>query len=244
MNIVITAGGTSEYVDKVRKITNSSTGKLGSIIANKILESKNISNLYYITTKKSIKPKCIDDIRLHIIEIETTLELKDVVEKVLKKHKIDVFIHSMAVSDYMIDYVTTAQMLTNEIDKSDDTLKSILENKNVLDNTSKISSGEDNLIIKLVQTPKIINLIKKISPKTLLIGFKLLENVSEKELIDVGYNLLVKNNCDYVLANDLSYIKSGYHKGFLINKNKKTEMGLNKDEIAELIVSKIKRAGR
>ena len=54
MNIVITAGGTSEYVDKVRKITNSSTGKLGSIIANKILESKNISNLYYITTKKSI----------------------------------------------------------------------------------------------------------------------------------------------------------------------------------------------
>ena len=36
--IVITAGGTSEKIDNVRKITNSSSGKLGSVIATKLLE--------------------------------------------------------------------------------------------------------------------------------------------------------------------------------------------------------------
>ena len=32
--IVITAGGTGEKIDNVRKITNSSSGKLGMTIAN------------------------------------------------------------------------------------------------------------------------------------------------------------------------------------------------------------------
>ena len=38
INIVITAGGTSERIDNVRKITNSSSGKLGSMIGDKISE--------------------------------------------------------------------------------------------------------------------------------------------------------------------------------------------------------------
>ena len=38
--IVITAGGTSEKIDQVRKITNSSTGKLGMTIANHLLATQ------------------------------------------------------------------------------------------------------------------------------------------------------------------------------------------------------------
>ena len=36
--IIITSGGTSERIDNVRKITNSSCGKLGMTIANHLLE--------------------------------------------------------------------------------------------------------------------------------------------------------------------------------------------------------------
>ena len=43
LNIVITSGGTSEYIDAVRKITNSGTGKLGSIIAEQISKNENIN---------------------------------------------------------------------------------------------------------------------------------------------------------------------------------------------------------
>ena len=39
--IIITAGGTSEKIDDVRKITNTASGKLGFTIANKLIEVKN-----------------------------------------------------------------------------------------------------------------------------------------------------------------------------------------------------------
>ena len=50
MKIIITAGGTSEKIDNVRKITNSSSGKLGLCIANELIRSKGkeIETLYYI----------------------------------------------------------------------------------------------------------------------------------------------------------------------------------------------------
>lgn len=37
MKILITAGGTSEPIDDVRKITNRSTGKLGLAIGERLL---------------------------------------------------------------------------------------------------------------------------------------------------------------------------------------------------------------
>ena len=49
--IIITAGGTSEKIDNVRKITNSSTGKLGMTIANYLLKENNDLLIYYICSK-------------------------------------------------------------------------------------------------------------------------------------------------------------------------------------------------
>ena len=57
MNIVITAGGLSEYIDNVRKITNSSTGKLGLVIANTFLSNDNIDLIYYVCSKSALKPR-------------------------------------------------------------------------------------------------------------------------------------------------------------------------------------------
>ena len=42
MNIIITSGGTSENIDNVRKITNTATGALGSIIANEFIKKYDI----------------------------------------------------------------------------------------------------------------------------------------------------------------------------------------------------------
>ena len=87
----------------------------------------------------------------------------------------------MAVSDYTVDYVTTAEKLTDSIKENSDILNSIVNyDKGIKD--TKISSNEDNLIIKLKRTPKIISIIKSISPSTFLVGFKLLDNVSREKL--------------------------------------------------------------
>ena len=60
-------------------------------------------------------------------------------------------------------------------------------------------------------------LIKEISPSTHLIGFKLLDKVSEEELIDVAKKLCVKNSMDYIIANDLHDLRNGKHLSFLVN---------------------------
>ena len=225
---IITAGGTSEKIDNVRKITNSSSGKLGCIIANTIIEEMSDSEILYICSKNSIKP---DNDRIKIIEVEGVYDLKDKVEYYLKNYDIDFFIHSMAVSDYMTDYVTTMEYLDDYYYNSkNNDLKTICDNK--------ISSSENNLVIVLKQTPKVISVIKDISPKTFLVGFKLLDGVSKNVLINVGKELMMKNHCDMVVANDLSNIRNGNHIAYLLDCNNDISMVCGKKDIAKTLVRK------
>ena len=235
-NIVITAGGTSEKIDNVRTITNNASGKLGSLIAQYFCDnySDKLNKIYYICSPTSFKP---NSNLCEIIEIIDTNDLKNFVEKVLNNNRIDCFIHSMAVSDYTVDYVTTIQELCDNINIKD--VKNSIINFSKGIKETKISSSIKDLLIKLKPTPKIINLIKQISPNTMLVGFKLLDNVSEEELIDVAKNLMQKNDCDIVVANDQKNISLNYHKAFIIDSNFSITTAQTKNEIAEKLCKKI-----
>lgn len=236
MNIVITAGGLSEHIDKVRKITNSSTGKLGMIIVNTFLDESNIDNIYYICPKGALRP---NSKLVNIIEVEGAFDTKQKIEDILKNNKIHFFIHSMAVSDYTIDYVTCIKYLDKEFkSNNNNSIKELFNNTNRF-NESKISSSLNDLILVLKPTPKIISIIKEISPTTTLVGFKLLDNVEEKELIKVAKKLRDKNRCDYVIANDLANIKLGNHKAFIIDKKNNQEIAYGKEEIAKKLVKRL-----
>ena len=221
-NIIVTAGGTSEKIDNVRKITNSSTGKLGMKIALELLKKYNDVKIYYVCSRNSLRP--IND-RVEVIEIDGTMDLKNNIENLLTQNKIDYFIHSMAVSDYMVDYVTN--------------LESIKNNDIKVISGNKISSNEDNLVIVLKPTPKIISIIKNISPDTYLVGFKLLDGVSKEELISVAKKLRDKNKCDLVVANDLENIRKGNHKAYIIDKKDEIEEVNGKDVIAKQLVRRL-----
>lgn len=233
--ILITAGGTSEYIDTVRKITNSSSGKLGSIIADTL--NPNNTYIYYIHSEKAILPKRTQNIELH--PITTTNDVKQKMETLLQNYKIDWVIHSMAISDYTVDFVTNADMLYNYLNDNGLSIENIKNNKNNYNKNTKIASSEDNLIITLKQTPKIISLIKHWQSTTHLIGFKLLSGVTEEELISVATKLKEKNKCDYVIANDLSNISAKRHKAFIIGEQIETVQ--TKQEIANKINELIKR---
>lgn len=221
---VITSGGISEKIDNVRKITNSSSGKLGMTIANHLLESKSDITIYYVCSKNALRPS---NKRVKIIEVAGTLDLKDKVESLLRNEKIDYFIHTMAVADYMVDYVTTVDKMK----------KSFLNNSDMeVIKDTKISSYENNLVLVLKPTPKIISLIKKESPLTYLVGFKLLDSVSKKELIDVATRLRNKNKCDLVVANDLEDIRNKEHKAYIIDKEDKVVEASDKEDIAKKLV--------
>ena len=239
MKIVITAGGTSEKIDNVRKITNSSSGKLGCTIANKLIEQheEKIDKIYYVCSKNSVKP---NHKKIEIVEIVDTKDLEKNIRELLTNNVIDYFIHSMAVSDYTVDYVTTAESLALNIgNNTDKDNRNLICNHNDSLNDNKISSNEENLIIKLKKTPKIISIIKEISPSTYLVGFKLLDNVSEEELISVALKLKQKNNCNLVVANDLENIRNGNHKAFIIKESNDYIVASGKEDIANKLVGEL-----
>lgn len=239
VNIIITSGGTSEKIDNVRKITNSSSGKLGMTIANTLVTqyASSINKIFYICAKTSYKP---NHPKIEIIEIESTNDLQQAITDLLTNQTINYFIHSMAVSDYTLDYVTTIQKLTTEITNNpNQSFENIIKNNTNFFRDNKISSSEDNLIIKLKPTPKIISLIKDLSPNTYLVGFKLLDHVSEKHLIEVALKLKEKNKCDLVVANDLNNIRNNNHKAFIIKDKNNYLIANNKEDIANKLIKEM-----
>lgn len=226
MKIVITAGGTSERIDDVRTITNSSTGSLGFAIGNAFKEVEEIEKIYYLHGKRAVWP---EDTKVEPVEIGGVLDLKENLTRILREENIDAVIHAMAVSDYMVHQVTTLDKLMGTEDP---------EHAQDLSG-NKISSDIDDLIIHMKRSPKVISMIKETSPDTTLVGFKLLSGVPHEELIDVGYRLLQKNNCDFVMANDLREIGRDFHKGYLIHKDKSYDSMNTNEEIAQMIVRRV-----
>jgi len=210
MNVLITAGGTREDIDAVRGITNYATGRLGSLIANKFAEDG--INITYVCGEESAVPH----VGAEIIRIRSAQGLLDIVEELLVTQKFDCVIHSMAVSDYTPQAVTTVD-------------------GKPLGQDGKISSDISEIMVYLKQTPKIIGQIKALQPETVLIGFKLLMGVSDNELLDAARRLMEKNSCDFVLANDLNDIKGDAHTAFLIDTSGIIGRAKTKQEIAGMI---------
>ncbi len=249
-NIIIDAGPTNERIDAVMKITNMSTGALGSIVADSLLENydNQIENIFYICPKLCYKPKTVTK-KIKFIQIDSTDDLLNNLEKIFKENKIDAIVHSSAVGDYKGRYVIRAEDLIEEIVESNlsslpkeeqkKKMLEIFENPKVVCNDdTKISSYEKNLMVMLDLTTKVISKIKKFSPDTRLIGFKLLEGVSEGELYNVAHKLLVKSNADYIVANLLNKIGGGKHFAMIIDKDGILQKCNTKQEIA-IVINKL-----
>ncbi|MCC2865871.1 phosphopantothenate--cysteine ligase [Anaerovorax odorimutans] len=224
MKIIITAGGTSERIDDVRSITNTSTGRLGHAIGERFLDnySQEIDQLYYL---HGLRAQPLEGTNVTAIPIEGVRDLEAELKRLLTEERIDGVIHAMAVSDYMVREVTTLEKI-----KSGDTTK--LEG-------NKIRSNIDDLTIIMQRSPKVIRMIKKLSPQTTLVGFKLLSHVPHEELIQVGYGLLQKNDCSFVLANDLAEIGPNMHKGYLIHRDGTCDSMENNEQIADMIAKRV-----
>ena len=135
-------------------------------------------------------------------------------------------IHSSAVGDYKPEFSFRMEDLAKEIldlsenQKTYEGILAVLTNpKCKLNDDTKISSYEPNLTVKLTLTTKLISNLKEWFPNSVLVGFKLLENVSKEHLIEVARKLCEKNNMSYIIANDLADLRKGNHISYLVNKD-------------------------
>jgi len=247
MKVLITAGGTSEKIDSVRSISNMSTGRLGSLIADSFAILPDIKEIYYVCNKAAILPQSG---KVKKIYVDSVASLEKMITDILNGFNIDIIIHSMAVSDYRVGAVTSASNLASLIVAQQRALEKISEqtaesivtkllnnSEPVMDGNGKISSDVDNMLLLMERTPKVISMFQKISPKSILVGFKLLDTVPHETLIDKAYHLLQANKCGLVLANDLSEIDVDGHIGYLIDSDRNYQRFTTKQEIADGIVT-------
>ena len=241
MNILITAGGTTEAIDPVRTIANSATGRLGSLVAERFAQEHATGRIFYIASKNAHMP---NNSKTQIIPVTDTAELQRVVLNTVQEHRIDVIVHSMAVSDYRVRSVTTAELLADKLrgmanaDISKISAKMIMDAEG-LDNSGKLSSSESSLIVIMEPTPKIIASFKQYAPHAILVGFKLLDGVQPDVLIDTAFELLQKNSCTFVLANDAREISGDNHVGYLLDSERDIRRFETKQQIANGITEAV-----
>ena len=231
--ILITAGGTLEPIDRVRSITNTGTGKLGSLIADAFSEYEDTDRIFYVHAANACLPKTEKAV---LCPIRSTDDLEKTVKELCSKEHIDIVIHSMAVSDYRVRSVVEASALANT-DLNEEELLKLFDREDLNKKYNKLPSKLNSPVILLEPTPKIIPLFRSLLPEAVIVGFKLLDNVSHEELINTALNLLRKNGCSYVLANDYSTVEAGKHTGYLIDSSGNENEFIGKQAIAEGLVS-------
>ena len=109
MHFLITAGGTREYIDPVRFISNASSGKMGCALARETLKAGHRVTL--ITTPTAQR----EPTGAKVVKVETAAEMFEAV----KKHfpKCDCLVMAAAVADY-----TPARPAKTKLKKTADSL--------------------------------------------------------------------------------------------------------------------------
>ncbi len=255
LHIAITAGGTSENIDGIRKITNVSTGSLGWHCLEAVLEYFENSgsvdfSVHYLHTGNAVLKPLTESRKRHVefIPVTDAESVYQAVDKLTKAIPVDYFIHSMAISDFTFSYAVNIFRLAEEIEAlqcekgfCDDQVRFLLENPQTRYSGNEKISSDDDIIMGLKRTKKVIPLIKQNNPDTFLVGFKLLRDVEESELVNVASRMAEKNHCDLVFANQLENIGETSHKGILIKNGEITDRLAGKKEIASSIVRNMLR---
>lgn len=240
MNVLITAGGTKEQIDSVRSIANHGTGRLGAKIADAFAQVASVSHIAYVCGSNAALPETD---KAQICPIRGTRDLEGVIRRLTKERHYDAIIHSMAVSDYRVKTVTTVSEISEAV-KGKENPAAVISDMEGFDQNGKLSSSIPDLAVLLERTPKIIGMLRQLAPDAVLVGFKLLDHVPHRELMEVAEKLLHTNDCDFVLANDMETVNSPCHVGFLLDRAGNAVQCNGKDAIAAEIVRAVMETGK
>jgi len=140
MQILITAGGTREYIDPVRFISNASSGKMGYALARAAIKAGHKVTL--ITAPTTQPPPGA----AKVVKVETTIQMFETV----KKHfdRCDCLIMAAAVADYTplrlakTKLKKSSQLLTVKLKPTPDILKWAGKQKEVKSKKHALSKAE------------------------------------------------------------------------------------------------------
>jgi phosphopantothenoylcysteine synthetase/decarboxylase len=188
MNCVVTAGPTYEPLDDVRRLTNLSTGRLGSDLAAFLTERGHQVTLLigaqatYREANSAGKVKTFtttDDLQKHL--------------RALSRSRVNAVFHAAAVSDFAFGKIWSRS--------TDGKLTEI--------KSGKISTRDGALLAELTPTVKIIAGLRKWYPESLLVGWKFEVEGDRAGVIALGERQMEECHTDACVVNG-----KGYGPGF------------------------------
>jgi len=185
MNSVVTAGPTYEKLDNVRRLTNFSTGRLGSELAE-FLAGRGHRVRLLLGEQATYRA---EHARLSPEVFTTTADLRDRLKRI-SRERVDAVFHVAAVSDFTFGQVWVRA-------KSDQELTPVKE--------GKISTRQGTLLAELLPTPKIIANLREWYPNSVLVGWKYevegttatVVKLAEQQMIDCRTTACVANGPGY-----------------------------------------------
>ena len=185
MNCIVTAGPTYEPLDDVRRLTNFSTGRLGTELAN-FLAARGHKVILLIGTMATHG----GERRAQRVEtFTTTTDLREKLKAVSSK-KVDAIFHAAAVSDFSFGRIFTP----NEAGK-------LAEIKSV----NKIPTRQGKLLVELVATPKIIAELRGWFPRTRIVGWKFEADGARADALSAARQQIAECSTDLCVVNGPAY---------------------------------------
>lgn len=184
MRCIVTAGPTYEPLDEVRRLTNFSTGRLGSELVN-FLAARGHEVTLLIGQQATWRGE------RKAAHIETFTTTADLAQR-LHSHSgqgINAVFHAAAVSDFGF-----GQIWLRSTDGSLAEVKS-----------GKISTREGTLLAELVPTPKIISQLRAWYGNALLVGWKYEVDGERNGVVNAARRQLSECATDVCIANGPAY---------------------------------------
>jgi len=212
--VLITGGGTTEYIDGVRYIANLSTGKTAASIADYLFVHG--VDVVYLKSETAVMPKRL----MNIVNFNSFMSLKNKLRSFLRNNSIDYIIHLAAVSDYSpISISANKKHLKLPLD-------------------DKLSSDFEKIIIELTKNEKLINNIKNWSANKniKLVAFKLIADTDKNEKQSELNKIFNNSNSDFIVCNSLRNRKKNVQNDFEItNRNGKNIFAKTSSDLAAQI---------
>lgn len=194
MLCVVTAGPTFEPLDRVRRLTNFSTGRLGTELA-RFLAAQGHDVILLIGQQAGAQVKLAqtaahqDNRPIRKVEIFTTTN--DLAKKLqaLSTEAVDAVFHTAAVCDFAFGNVWVRTS----------------NGEFVQAHSGKISTELGTIIAELVPTAKVIGKLREWFPKARLVGWKYDVDGNRTEVINHAKRQIAQYNTDACVANGPAY---------------------------------------
>jgi phosphopantothenate---cysteine ligase (CTP) len=187
MNCIVTAGPTYEPLDDVRRLTNFSTGRLGTELAHYLTARGHKVALLIGESATYPGERRAQSVKVFSTTADLRAKLKSFSEK-----KVDAIFHAAAVSDFGFGKIF-AQNNAGEFV--------------ALKASKKISTRAGEMLVELVPTPKIIAELRGWFPKTKIVGWKFEANGKRADALRAARRQITGCATDFCVANGPAYGK-------------------------------------